>query len=1248
MHVTPFHFRILRGQLRLCCCLFLVLGSALGAVESTDIGAVGVAGSDGVIAGSTLQVTGAGDDIWGPADAFHFRSDLLTGDGAIVAHVTRVTAAADSHPWGKAALMFRESLNADAKEVMVLLTPGGKIGLAFRNASGGDTVFVDGGYQSAPVWLMLDREGNTFRAYSSPDADTWTLVASANVTMPAAVHGGLAVSSHDRTRTMTSTFEEYSTIGFGAKAAATSVTDGWTSLDIGSAGATGTTSDMGGQVTLGTSSADMWDQNDSCRYYYRMWTGDGTITAHIGSLTNTHPWAKAGLMIRAALNPDAANVAMVVTADNVCGLLRRATFGGATEFTSGPWINPPAWVRLVRTGSKFDGYISTDGQAWTLVGTWTVSMGSNVYLGLVANAHDITKTAAATFDQITLSDPVVTAPPQAPSLPSAAAVNSTSIRLNWTDNSSDETGFEIRRSGAGGANPAIVATVLANTTTYVDSTLTPNSFYNYNVRAVRGTVASEWANVVSAKTPAADPDGTWVDADVGSDGLTGSTSEASGTITMQAGGADIWGTADGFRYHYRSMSGDGAIVVRVAGLTNTHPWAKAGVMMREDLQPGSRNVAMLVTAAASISLQSRGSAYGSTNVVAGPWYNPPMWVKLVRSGNSFTASYSVDGTTWTELGTQLVTMGANLLVGVAASAHATNTTTTATFDNLSLPGVIDPPPGDPPAAPTGLSGTTRESASLGLTWYDNATDETAYEVERGSGFGGDFAVLATLPAGATTFTDTGLTASTTYSYRVRAVRNGTYSAYSNIAYLMTDLDRNTPWTDRDVGAVGAAGSSSDSDGTVTVTGGGTAMLETNADSFHYREKVIYNDDFTMTVRVAGFPAANSTARAGIMVRDDGAWESNPSSGLFVDATGTVAMARRDYGGTTVTNFTGPTLSFPVWLRLTRSRNGNGMSGYWSRDGQVWTLIQNLRDGPSIYHIGLGVSAHSTSGTATATFDHLEIGPPPGATLLPPSNLTAAASSATRVDLQWSDNTTTELGFGVERSTDGVNFTAASATSPRAANFVDSGLVPSTTYWYRVRAVSSAGNSDYSNVAMVTTPAAPAWQSIVWNGLGQYTTTPTTFSLDVSADDMWDVRDGGLFVYRSWTGDGEFITKIDSFTDTDPWAKAGIMFRASLADNAAYISAALTPEVGVILFGRPAAAGPSTLYRQNTDVGPTSWLKFVRTGDVFTAFWSRDGVNWTALGSQTLALPASLYVGFAGTSHTRNASANVQLSKFSLK
>ena len=91
----------------------------------------------------------------------------------------------------------------------------------------------------------------------------------------------------------------------------------------------------------------------------------------------------------------------------------------------------------------------------------------------------------------------------------------------------------------------------------------------------------------------------WVAADVGSVG-SGRGSSAydapSAAFTVSGGGADIWGVADAFHYAYTTLSGDGRLVARVNTLENIAPWTKAGVMIRESLDPGSPHAFMLASA----------------------------------------------------------------------------------------------------------------------------------------------------------------------------------------------------------------------------------------------------------------------------------------------------------------------------------------------------------------------------------------------------------------------------------------------------------------------------------------------------------------------------------------------------------------------------------------------------------------------------------------------------------------------------
>src|SRR5262249_14854177 len=87
-------------------------------------------------------------------------------------------------------------------------------------------------------------------------------------------------------------------------------------------------------------------------------------------------------------------------------------------------------------------------------------------------------------------------------------------------------------------------------------------------------------------------------------------------------------------------------------------------------------------------------------------------------------------------------------------------------------------PPAPPAAPTELAATASTATQIALAWKDNSDNETGFEVERKSGTGA-YARVATVGANVITYTDSGLTAATSYTYRVRAINTGGASAYSN-------------------------------------------------------------------------------------------------------------------------------------------------------------------------------------------------------------------------------------------------------------------------------------------------------------------------------------------------------------------------------------------------------------------------------------------------------------------------------------
>ncbi len=159
-------------------------------------------------------------------------------------------------------------------------------------------------------------------------------------------------------------------------------------------------------------------------------------------------------------------------------------------------------------------------------------------------------------------------------------------------------------------------------------------------------------------------------------------------IKMTAGGVDIWGTADQFHFAYKQLSGVGNITARVVSVSNTDPWAKAGVMIRESLAANSAHIMVAVTPGNGVVYQRRPSAGAASEdvVPALTGITAPQWVRLTRSGNTFTAEYSANGANWNTLGSVDMPMLADVYVGLCLSSHNVNAICTAEFSNVANPG----------------------------------------------------------------------------------------------------------------------------------------------------------------------------------------------------------------------------------------------------------------------------------------------------------------------------------------------------------------------------------------------------------------------------------------------------------------------------------------------------------------------------------------------------------------------------------
>ncbi|HSM79970.1 MAG TPA: hypothetical protein VLT57_20175, partial [Bryobacteraceae bacterium] len=178
--------------------------------------------------------------------------------------------------------------------------------------------------------------------------------------------------------------------------------------------------------------------------------------------------------------------------------------------------------------------------------------------------------------------------------------------------------------------------------------------------------------------------GSGTDVNIGSPAIAGSASASGGVFTVSGAGSDIWQASDQFNFNYWPVTGDATITARVKSITNTNFYAKAGVMIRESLNPNS-TFAFAVAIPTLFNFHYRLSTAGSA--ASGPYFNVsyPMWLRLVRSGTTFTAYSSPDGQAWTQINSPVsINMASPAYVGLAVTSHDVTKLNTAVFDNVVI------------------------------------------------------------------------------------------------------------------------------------------------------------------------------------------------------------------------------------------------------------------------------------------------------------------------------------------------------------------------------------------------------------------------------------------------------------------------------------------------------------------------------------------------------------------------------------
>ena len=449
--------------------------------------------------------------------------------------------------------------------------------------------------------------------------------------------------------------------------------------------------------------------------------------------------------------------------------------------------------RCTGTGCTSFAQVATVGanvRAWSNTGL----AGSTTYVYRVSAYN--TAGSSAPSNVATATTPAA-APtiPTAPSGLSATAMSSSQIDLRWTDGSGNEDGFKIERcTGAGCTSFAQVATVGANVTSWSNTALTASTSYSYRVRAYNAAGNSGYTNTASATTQASAPGGP--------NAPTGLTATTRSSSQIDLHWTDGSANEDGFKIERCTGTGctnfaQIATVGRdVNGWANTALTGSTSYSYRVRAynvagDSGYTNTASATTQASTATVPSAPSV-----LIATPRSSSQIDLSWV-DGSSNEDGFKIErcaGPGCTSFA-QVATVGANVTMwsntALAASTsysyrvRAYNTAGDSGYSNTAS-GTTQASAPTIPGAPSVLIATPRSSSQIDLAWTDGSGNEDGFKIERCTGAGcTSFAQVATVGANVTSWSNTLLAASTSYSYRVRSYNTAGDSGYTNTASAIT-------------------------------------------------------------------------------------------------------------------------------------------------------------------------------------------------------------------------------------------------------------------------------------------------------------------------------------------------------------------------------------------------------------------------------------------------------------------------------
>jgi beta-glucanase (GH16 family) len=176
----------------------------------------------------------------------------------------------------------------------------------------------------------------------------------------------------------------------------------------------------------------------------------------------------------------------------------------------------------------------------------------------------------------------------------------------------------------------------------------------------------------------------WTSSRVGTNGYSGEAGMINGNFAIRGSGNDIWNNADTFQFLHQPVTGDFTLETRLRSFDAIRPNAKAGLMMRASLDAGAPHVLVCWNPRQLVERIQRATTGANTTSTLSTAVPTTPWLRLKRAGSVFTAYYSINGSTWTDLGSSTLDLPVSVSAGLVVNAHASTEVAEAIFEGAHV------------------------------------------------------------------------------------------------------------------------------------------------------------------------------------------------------------------------------------------------------------------------------------------------------------------------------------------------------------------------------------------------------------------------------------------------------------------------------------------------------------------------------------------------------------------------------------